>query len=182
MAENGFAVLVAGDHFATHLPLVFKDDGSQGALYGHVSRANPVCAALDGGEAMAVFSGPHGYVSASLYDNPTTNVPTWNYASVQVRGRLSLLPDADVVPHLKDIARIYEGEGGWTVGDAPDYVARLVGGISAFRLEIESLTAFRKMSGNKSDAIRKRIIDAVRAGGEQAFANEMERAPKGPSA
>ncbi|MGB6228727.1 MAG: FMN-binding negative transcriptional regulator [Litorimonas sp.] len=173
MAEHGFALLVAGDLEATHLPLLFRDEGEAGSLYGHVSRSNPVAESLDGGAGLAVFSGPHGYVSATLYDDPTRSVPTWNYASVQARGRLSVLPDDAVGPHLAEMAQAYEGRTGWSVSDAPDYVARLRGGIVAFRLEIDSLRAFRKMSGNKSRALRKRIVDAARARGEHGFADEM---------
>jgi transcriptional regulator len=177
MTEHGFALLVADGLAATHLPLMFSDEGKHGALYGHVARANPICGALDGGSALAVFSGPHGYVSATLYDDPAKNVPTWNYASVQVRGRLTAMPDADLPAHLTELAQAYEGAAGWSVADAPDYVARIASAIVAVRLEIESVQAFRKMSGNKPPAIRKRIIDAARAGGEDAFAIEMETLP-----
>ncbi|MGB3455681.1 MAG: FMN-binding negative transcriptional regulator [Litorimonas sp.] len=178
MAEHPFALLVAGDLHATHLPLLFRDEGEGGTLYGHVSRSNPAAGALDGGTGLAVFSGPHAYVSATLYDDPSGSVPTWNYASVQARGRLSVLPDEAVVPHLTELAETFEGGGGWSVSEAPDYVERLKRGIVTFRMEIESLQAFRKMSANKPDAIQKRIIDAARADGEHAFAEEMMRSLK----
>lgn len=177
MAEHGFALLVVDGLAATHLPLLFSDEGDHGALYGHVSRANPICDMLNGGSALAVFSGPHAYVSATLYDYPCANVPTWNYASVQARGPLSALPDADLPAHLTELAQAYEGDAGWSVSDAPDYVERISRAIVALRLEIHTLHAFRKMSGNKLPAIRKRIIDAARRQGETAFATEMETIP-----
>jgi transcriptional regulator len=173
MVENAFALLIVGELHATHLPLLVTEDGY---LEGHISRQNPIAEHI-GGSALAVFSGPHGYVSANLYDNPGAQVPTWNYTSVQVRGRLVALPDTEILPHLSRVAEMFEdGEGAWSPADAPVYVSRLVSGIVAFRLEVESLKAFRKMSGNKPPAIRKRIIDAARASGEDAFANEMRLA------
>ena len=177
MEENSFALLVVDGLNATHLPLVLNDAGE---VEGHVARSNPIAHAM-GREALAVFSGPHGYVSATLYDDPGRQVPTWNYASVQLRGRLEALSDDDVVPHLARVAASYEGEGGWSVDAAPDYVARLVGGIRAFRIREAELRAFRKMSANKTPAIRKRIIDAARAAGDTAFAREMGRALDGES-
>jgi len=174
MAEHSFALVVADGLEATHLPLLFSYEGEQGALYGHIARSNPMAALLDGAAALAVFSGPHGYVSATLYDRPEANVPTWNYASVHARGTLTALPDDALPTHLAELAMAYEGDDGWSVGDAPDYVARISRAIVAVRLEITSIQAFRKMSGNKPPAIRKRIIDAARAGGEDAFADEME--------
>jgi transcriptional regulator len=174
MREHGFALLVVEGLAATHLPLLFSDEGERGALYGHVARSNPVCERLNGAPALAVFSGPHTYVSATLYDDPSVNVLTWNYASVQVRGHVSTEPDAALPSHLTELAQAYEGHAGWSVSDAPDYVSRISRGIVAVRLEISTIQAFRKMSGNKSPAMRKRIIDAARARGEDAFANEME--------
>ena len=172
MAENPFALLVGEGFEATHLPFLLTGDGH---LEGHVARANPVAARM-GADVLAVFSGPHAYVSATLYDDPSAQVPTWNYASVQARGRLVAMEPGAVVPHLSRVAAAFEPEGGWRPSHAPDYVARLVNGIVAFRLELTSLRAFRKMSANKSPAIQKRIIDAARASGDDAFAREMERA------
>lgn len=174
MAEHGFALLIADGLVATHLPLIYKEEEAQGALYGHLARDNPICDLPDNAPALAVFSGPHGYVSATLYEAPAKNVPTWNYASVQVRGRLSRLPDDALPSHLEEVSQFYEGSNGWSVSDAASYVAAIQRAIVAVRLEVESLQAFRKMSGNKNPAIRKRIIDAARAGGEDAFAYEME--------
>lgn len=177
ISEHGFGLLVVEGLVATHLPLLFSDEGEHGALYGHVARSNPICDGLNGGAALAVFSGPHAYVSATLYDDPSVSVPTWNYTSVQVRGRLVAIADAALPTHLAELAQTYEGDTGWSVSDAPDYVARISRAIVAVRLEISSVQAFRKMSGNKSPAIRKRIIDAARMQGEEAFATEMETAP-----
>lgn len=174
MREHGFALLVVEGLAATHLPLLFSNEGERGALYGHVARSNPLCERLNGSDALAVFSGPHAYVSATLYEDPSVSVPTWNYASVQVRGRLTAVADAALPAHLTELAQAYEGDGGWSVSDAPDYVARISRAIVAVRLDISAVQAFRKMSGNKSPTMRKRIIDAARARGDEAFANEME--------
>lgn len=58
-----------------------------------------------------------------------------------------------------------------------DFAEHITGGIIAFRLEIEAVQAFRKMSTYDTSAIQKHIIDAARAQGEDAFANKMEQAP-----
>ena len=180
MAEHSFALLVVDGLDATHLPLIFQQGGGEkGGLEGHMSRQNPIAERLlshaEPLSALAVFSGPHGYVSANLYDKPDASVPTWNYASVQVRGRLERMPDEDSVEHLQRLAETYEGLDGWSVDQASDYVAAIQRGIITVRVEIESVQAFRKMSGNKPPAIQKRIIDAAREAGEHAFADEMMR-------
>lgn len=158
MADYPFALLTTPTMHATHLPLLHRG----GALYGHLAVGNPIVKALKGGgegDALAVFSGPHAYVSAALYDNPSRSVPTWNYVSVQVRGTLSVMEDADVVPHLDDMAQTFEREGGWRVSGAADYVKRLTLRICAVRMNIKSVKCIAKLSTNKDPAIQKRIID-----------------------
>lgn len=181
MAEHGFALLVVEGLDATHLPLLYREepDGSR-RLEGHLSRQNPIAQTLlaqsEPLKALAVFSGPHAYVSANLYDNPKASVPTWNYVSVQVSGRLTVLPEGSALHHLQNLALTYEGKDGWSVDDAPDYVKAIQKGILAIQMDVMSLQAFRKMSGNEPPTIQKRIIDAARQAGEHAFADEMTRA------
>ena len=177
ITDHGFALLIIEGLAATHLPLVLKNERDVLSLDGHIARQNPIAARLLEGapvSALAVFSGPHAYVSASHYDDPARSVPTWNYASVQARGTLQALPSEAIPAHLGDLVRAYEGDDGWSVGTAPDYVATISQGIIAIRMTVTEVQAFRKMSGNKRPAIRKRIIDAARARGEDAFADEME--------
>src|ERR1051325_4993135 len=73
--------------FAAHLPfLVDAKRGPHGTLVAHMARANPQWRDFaDGREALAIFQGPHAYISPSWYDEPVS-VPTWNYAVVHAYG------------------------------------------------------------------------------------------------
>ncbi len=66
---HSFALLVStrdGAPFASHLPLLLdRAAGPHGTLVGHMARANPQWRDLDGQPVLAVFSGPHAYVSPS---------------------------------------------------------------------------------------------------------------------
>ena len=87
-----------GDLAVGHLPLLV--DGDRGVLRGHLARENPQYRHFaEGAPVVAVFHGPHGYVSPSVYGGP--GVPTWNYVVVHVRGRVRLV-DA---PELIDAVR-----------------------------------------------------------------------------
>jgi len=95
MRSHSFALLSGGEPLsATHLPLAVKDEGEHGVLEGHFALANPHWQALAGRETLVVFTGPHSYVSPTLYEEPTS-VPTWNYIAVHACGKLSLVEDAD---------------------------------------------------------------------------------------
>jgi transcriptional regulator len=80
-----FATLItphAPEPLVTHLPLLcVADCEPHGTLFGHFARGNPHASVPEDAESIAIFHGPHAYVSPSWYAEPTTAVPTWNYAS-----------------------------------------------------------------------------------------------------
>ena len=87
----GFATLIsgsAGELVASHIPIMLLRSGERLSLIGHVARANAQWKQFDGGaDALAIFHGPHSYVSPTWYATSPA-VPTWNYAAVQrVRGK-----------------------------------------------------------------------------------------------
>src|SRR5262249_16798459 len=111
--QNSFGLLVSQvDHkpFATHLPFLLDPScGPQGALIGHLARANPQWREADGQLVLAVFSGPHAYVSPSWYEAENV-VPTWNYVAVHVYGTFCVLHEPDsLATILRDFVARYEG-------------------------------------------------------------------------
>jgi transcriptional regulator len=169
-----FALLVTdsdGVPSATHLPLVLDAAGTApGRLIGHVARANPHWQAFDGTrQALAVFHGPHAYVSPTWYATGPA-VPTWNYAAVHVYGRPRLLEDPEATRDA--VARlVQEHDPAWRIADQPaEFIAGMLRGIVAFEMPIERLEGKLKLSQNRPAADRPGILHALRAGGE------MERA------
>jgi transcriptional regulator len=175
MRRFPFALLVTaagGEYAATHLPLwLDAGAGPQGTLYGHVARANPHWRSCDGATpALAVFSGPHAYVSPRWYAQP--NVPTWNYLAVHAEGRPRRIDDGDeVLGLLERLTEVYEGPGGFAALPR-DLVARMSRGIVAFALPIERLAGKAKLSQNKSAADRAGVIAAL-SGQDDPHAREL---------
>lgn len=161
--------------FATHIPLMLKrDEGRFGTLYGHVARNNPHVK-LFGSEALAVFAGPHAYVSPTWYSDRTANVPTWNYVAVHCAGTPVEL-DGDVRAHLGEMVGRYEGAGGWSFGDLqPKLQEGLPRAIVAFRMEITRIEGKAKLSQNKPRAERERVIEGLKAQGETQLVALMAR-------
>ncbi len=188
MREHAFALLATarvGDApLATHLPLVLDAErGELGTLTGHVARGNPHWRAFDGQTpALAVFSGPHAYVSARWY--PTARqVPTWNYVAVHASGVPRVIDDpARVFELLRALMAEHEsalsepsrglGKGPRELADIPfAHLDKLMRGVVAFELPIERLEGKRKLSQNKKPAERRALIAGLRAaGGESAGA------------
>ena len=171
MRRYDFATLVtmAGDKpVATHLPLLIDAGrGANGTLLGHVSRANEQWRGFgDGPESLAIFQGPHAYVSPRWYATRPL-VPTWNYAVVHAYGRPAIVDDADA--KLAIIERLVTTQEAvmpepWRVDDIPgDYREAQLSGIVAFEIEITRLEGKFKMSQDKRPADRAGVIAALEA-------------------
>ncbi len=95
--EHPFATLVtpsAAEPFVTHLPLIHVADCEpHGTLHGHFARTNPHVEAAAHGASLALFHGPHAYVTPSWYADPAGAVPTWNYAVAHAHGTIELARD-----------------------------------------------------------------------------------------
>lgn len=154
LRAHSFAVLVSqldGRPFATHLPLLIRDDAPpEGQLTGHLARANPQWRELAGQEVLAVFSGPHAYVSPTWYEEPDV-VPTWNYVAAHVYGRCELIDDAgELLGVLADYVSTYEraSPNSWQFDPASPYIQKLAQAVVGFRIVITRLEAKWKLGQN----------------------------------
>jgi transcriptional regulator len=106
-------------------------------------------------------------------------VPTWNYVSVHLHGRLSLVDDAGWLREMVESLTVrYESERDqpWSVDDAPaDYIDRMLRGIVGVEFVVERVEGKAKLSQNRSEADRAGVIVGLRAEGAEHLLNEMER-------
>ena len=166
---------------ATHLPLVVKDAGPHGLLEGHFARANRHWEALAGHPVLAIFSGPHSYVSPALYADPLS-VPTWNYIAVHALGTLELVEsESGKEALLSGLMHVHEPayKEKWLampVNFRRSMLAEIVG----FRIAIKRIEGKFKLSQNRDTADRGKIQADCAAGtaDQQALAAWMARLVK----
>src|SRR6478609_45313 len=176
MKAHSWALLMttdeAGAPFATHLSLLWQDDGSEhGSLIGHVARANPHWKLFERpAESLALFWGPHAYVSPTWYA-PGPKVPTWNYVTVHAYGRPQIIEATPaVLMVLTRLAAQYEGSGAeaWGLGRLPPgNAAEQTRNIVAFRMPVERIETKLKLSQNRELADRHRVIEKLQASDRQ---------------
>lgn len=175
--QNSFGLLVSqvdGVPFATHLPfLLERATGPHGTLVGHMARANPHWQELEGQTALAIFSGPHAYISPTWYEAEQV-VPTWNYTAVHVYGRAQTIEDE---PGLLDIVQrsvwFYEQSmpRPWSFDGTDTFAKRLLTQIVGFRIEIDKIEGKWKLNQNQPMERRKKVVRALNEqGGENAQA------------
>jgi transcriptional regulator len=167
--EHPFATLVtpaSPEPLVSHVPLL-RDRGDTGlTLLGHFARANPHWAHAAQAPSMAIFHGPHAYVSPTWYADPANAVPTWNFATVHVHGRLDVLPSAqDAERVLRTLVERFEGtdENAWRFSMQGRQREAMVSNIVAFRIVAEQIGGKFKLSQNRTPADRRRVTDALGA-------------------
>ena len=167
---------------ATLLPLLYVPEaGEHGALYGHVARNNDQWRKPAIGEALAIVRGPDAYISPSWYATKAEHgrvVPTWNYVTAHVYGRLIVHDD---VRWLEDLVRRltekHEGPAGWHVDDAPrPYLEGQLRAIVGLELEITRIEAKAKLSQNRPEADIEGVIAGLTARGDQLSAAAVRHA------
>jgi transcriptional regulator len=162
---------------ANGLPLRLRQHEGGLTLAGHVARSNPVWQLEVRGEALAIFSGPQGYVSPSAYASKQQDgkaVPTWNYVMVHAYGTLRWVHDdawlAQLLEELTDEHEAGRAEP-WRVSDAPAaFTAGMRKAIVGLELTVTRLEGKLKLGQNRSRADREGVIADLRARGDEASA------------
>jgi len=163
-----FATLISHDGnaaFASHLPMLFRPKvGLRGTLVSHMARANPQWQHFaPGSEILAIFHGPHSYISPSWYQTKIA-VPTWNYAAVHAYGVPTVFSEHErVVALLRETISAYEAsfKQPWA-GDLPDdYRDKLMQSIVAFEIPISRIEGKFKLGQNRPAADSQGVFDVL---------------------
>ncbi len=172
MHEHSFATLVTPatpEPMVSHLPLLLVPGCEpHGTLLGHFARANPQWQMARDVESLAIFHGPHAYISPSWYGQPERMVPTWNYATVHAHGTLKMIDDpAEAQGIIDALVQRFEAtrEAPWTFKRDERERNALMGAIQPFRMRIRRIDAKFKLSQNRSRDDRARVMAALRAEG-----------------
>lgn len=159
---------------ATHVPILVKRVGDRAILQGHVARANGHWRDFDGStQALAIFQGPHGYVSPTWYTT-TPAVPTWNYAVVHVYGRPLATEDRQVTSGiLEALVRTYESHRPRpyrTEELSASFYEQLLSNIVAFEMPIDRIESKFKLGQNRSKEDREGTLKGLIAEGSPGAA------------
>ncbi|WP_288804477.1 FMN-binding negative transcriptional regulator [uncultured Novosphingobium sp.] len=177
MEEVGFGMIFAatpdGPRVA-HTPLLWTGDG---AVQFHLARGNALTRHIAGATVLAVVNGPDAYVSPRWYES-SEQVPTWNYVSVEMEGRVRRMDDEGLTGLLEGLsarneARVSQGEV-WTMDKvSPGHLAKLKAAIVGFELEVLAWRPTFKLSQNKPADERERVALGLESEGSRAMAQLM---------
>jgi transcriptional regulator len=162
--------LGASSLFASHIPMILEDDGSQfGVLKGHISRANTQWRDfVPTVDALAIFAGHQHYITPTWYPGTYEHgkeVPTWNYVVVHAYGPLKVIQDEQwLLTNVEKLTSIHEAGSPvpWKVSDAPvDFIQSQLKGIVGLELPIRKLEGKWKVSQNRTEQERDGVIEGL---------------------
>ncbi|PLR95061.1 FMN-binding negative transcriptional regulator [Bacillus sp. T33-2] len=166
--RNSFAILFSqleGHPFATHLPLLVDESrGENGILLGHMAKANPHWKNLNGQEVLAVFQGPHAYISPTWYKESNT-VPTWNYVAVHIYGDFKLIENKqEMIEIIDKTGDYYESSmpNPWKADFDDRFTDGLMNGIACFEIDIMRFEGKWKLNQNHSAERQQNAVIGLR--------------------
>ncbi|GAB0170771.1 FMN-binding negative transcriptional regulator [Lysinibacillus sp. CTST325] len=172
--ENSFATLFStyeGMPVATHLPLLLNDN--KDCLIGHFAKGNPQWKDIENTQVLAIFHGPHCYISPSWYETNQA-VPTWNYVAVHVYGKIELIEnDDELINSFNNMIKKYEHHTStYSLTQVDEQlVSNLNKGVQGFKLKILSMEGKKKLSQNHSNDRQQLVIQKLE---EIEHTNEQE--------
>jgi transcriptional regulator len=183
LIENSFGILINQTHgklTGTHIPMELdKDENGDDILVGHISKVNPQWENFnENEEILAIFNGPHAYVSSSWYEKE--NVPTWNYIAVHIYGKIKTIEGDELLDSLKKLVDKNEmnSENPVSVEKMSGRTLEQINGIVGFSIKINEIQAAYKLSQNRNESDYHNIVDKLENGGDtisNQVAKEMKK-------
>lgn len=165
ISKNAFGILVNqtnGRPWATHIPLELDvDPQGKDILVGHIAKANPQWQYFkEDEEVLAIFNGPHSYISSSWYKDE--EVPTWNYIAVHVYGKIKILDKAALLESLHKLVDKYEksSEQPVSIDKLSEATMKQIVGVVGFQIDITEIQATYKLSQTRPED-HSQIIDQL---------------------
>ncbi len=181
MHEHPFVMICGVDEnlkpIATHVPILIEKRKEKIFFIGHVMRKQLHTIAFEKhNQVLVVFTGSHSYVSATNYEQQNT-ASTWNYKAVHASGKLNFLDEEKLVELLKNLTNKFENNihsSALVEKMDSQYVSNLLKAIVAFEIEAEEINHVFKISQNKDEKTRERIINTLEKE-TNSDANEMAK-------
>lgn len=181
MREHPFIFLTGSDiankPVATQVPVFIDEKDGKLFLSGHMMRQTDHHKAFEKNQnVLAVFTGPHTYVSATWYTKAMGS--TWNYMSVHAHGTIRFGDKEELISVLRRLTLHYENGNtqSTTVFDnlPADYTESMMKGIVPFEIEVNDLQHVFKLSQNRDEESYDNIIVQLkRKGGDAAAIAEI---------
>jgi transcriptional regulator len=174
--HHPFGTLVSqldGAPFASHLPVLYSRSGEQVVLTGHWARPNAQWRDIETQRVLFMFQGPHAYVSPRWYTDSQKQVPTWNYVTAHIYGKIrSIQEGAELESIVTRLSRQFEAGAAtpWSFADSDPANRARLRGIVGFELRADAVQIKLKLNLNHPIANIAGVIEGLRGTGSEEAA------------
>lgn len=163
----------------THLPFIIEESNGEIIVTSHMARANSQWENMEEQDVLVVFSEPHAYISPRLYEK-VLNVPTWNYLAVHMTGQVEIVSDeVEMMSLMESMIKTFDPSYIEQLKKLPDsYMSGMMRGVVGFKIKVDDIQFKEKLSQNKTDVERSRIVNSLRKSSNSSeieIANYMEQ-------
>lgn len=163
MKQYSFATIITVKDnlpIATQLPFFIDNSSDKLILSSHFAAANEQSKYVEANTSLVIFTEPHAYISPAHYDK-RESVPTWDYIAVHAYGKAKVIVEETAkIKALEQMIKFYEKDYLHQWDSLPDKFKKgMMNGIVAFELQITDLQGQKKLSQNKTEVERKRIVE-----------------------
>ena len=168
---------------ANHIPLLlYKSFNSKKILIGHIARANKLHEELQYDDnVMVIFKSEDAYISPNWYptrNNKKEHVPTWNYQSVHLYGKISFNNKKKfLLKTVKELTSIFEKskkKTDWKMNDvSSEYMSSMLREIIGFEISVSKQIAKSKLSQNREKEDVQNVIKELKNNGYPFLSNSM---------
>lgn len=154
-----------------YLPFLVIQEGQNTFLFSHLAKSNPQWKHLTG-DVLVSFQGPQKYISPTIYKNKI-NVPTWNYAVVQIQGTAETFSDSQSLKELLNRSvEFFESKNGtnWSYKLPAPAQMQLEAAIIGVKIKVHQVESKFKLSQNRSDEDHEEVLQFM-----QNSAKEKDR-------
>lgn len=151
-----------GNIDTNYLPFLAKIEKNELILFTHMARSNPQWKNL-GNEVIVSFQGPHRYISPAMYVEKN-NVPTWNYAAVQITGKPELITSGPKIKEiLNESVEYFESKNKtfWKYELPQAFQEQLESAIIGIKIKSKGVAKF-KLSQNRNDQDYEAVLNFLR--------------------
>ncbi|MFC0139906.1 FMN-binding negative transcriptional regulator [Erwinia mallotivora] len=160
LRRYSFGSLITSDLQISHVPFVFRSDR---VVEIHLASNNPQLLSLNKEECLLSILGPHAFISTQYYE-AFPAVPTWNYASVSIRGISRMLEHEELVSSLEEMLNFYQPDLLHNDKYLPsDFREQLMKGITGIKIEIEEISGKLKLGQHRSLADQLKVFESLSA-------------------
>ncbi|WPK24352.1 hypothetical protein PUMCH_001622 [Australozyma saopauloensis] len=178
-----------GAPIANHFPFFLHVDEQSGKkyLHAHVAKRNHQIPSLTANDnVLVIFQSPSTYILPSYYPEKARThkfVPTWDFASLHITGKLRIIDDFDFVRaqlnHFTDQNEA-EREDKWKVDDAPEnYLKIMQKAITGLEIEIVDTKCKYKFEQKETRENVDGVIAGLASDGKEVLSEYVKNANEG---